>query len=276
MTIITNSTREESSFCSGETIVTNQSGVEWVRLFRDAWGLIFTAGGEGNVCLDNEAFTLKRGDIALMSPECIPSFRAGTNWSIVWFRFLLRPHMAEKMSSLKDAPPISIAHLPVPEYRRARHNLLEAHFLGFQRERGWYELAYMLLETVLVRFDNAIAADQNAADQRIVTAQKLLTAPGEPLSIDEVARRCGMSRAVLYQTFKQTVGVTPRHYREIHLFNRAKQLLVNTSWPIAEVARQISIEDPFYFSARFKHFTGQSPSDYRSRPGNPSSNNRLQ
>jgi len=43
----------------------------------------------------------------------------------------------------------------------------------------------------------------------------------------------------------------------------AEQLLDLTNRPIAEIAREVGWDDPLYFSQRFHHFAGVSPSRYR-------------
>jgi AraC family transcriptional regulator of arabinose operon len=48
---------------------------------------------------------------------------------------------------------------------------------------------------------------------------------------------------------------------------RAQDLLVSTGKRVAEIARLVGYTDPFYFSTRFRAFTGQSPRQYRRDPG---------
>ena len=46
---------------------------------------------------------------------------------------------------------------------------------------------------------------------------------------------------------------------------RARQLLDRTAAPVAEIAREVGYEDPFYFSRRFQRHHGMSPTQFRRR-----------
>ena len=98
----------------------------------------------------------------------------------------------------------------------------------------------------------------------LARAQRLLLqGPAESLSVDRAAALCGMSRTKFYAAFKRAAGVSPRAWREFQLLRRAQFLLQSTSLPVAEIARQLGMGDPFYFSTRFRRFCGQPPTEYR-------------
>ena len=69
----------------------------------------------------------------------------------------------------------------------------------------------------------------------------------------------------LYAKFRRETGISPRQYREYALLRRAARLLECSGLPIAEIAEQIGIPDPYYFSTRFRKFFGLSPRGYRRR-----------
>ena len=43
----------------------------------------------------------------------------------------------------------------------------------------------------------------------------------------------------------------------------ARYFLLNTSYPVAEIAKQIGYDNPLYFSSLFKKNMGVSPTEYR-------------
>jgi AraC family transcriptional regulator of arabinose operon len=91
--------------------------------------------------------------------------------------------------------------------------------------------------------------------------------PDRPLSLENIAEAANTSAAHLQRLFRKQVGLSPIRYHEQQRLQRAMQLLSVTSQTIAEVARSVGFEDPFYFSTRFKRFVGRSPSAYRSSVG---------
>jgi AraC family transcriptional regulator len=83
------------------------------------------------------------------------------------------------------------------------------------------------------------------------------------LSMDEIAEQCRMSRASFYNKFKAVTGISPRKYRELGNFRRARYLLTATTIPLTEIARQCGFEDYSYFSNRFMAVYGERPSTRR-------------
>lgn len=75
------------------------------------------------------------------------------------------------------------------------------------------------------------------------------------------------SYAYLCQLFKKYAGLTIGAYVQRLRMQRAKHLLVNSSLPVADIARQCGYEDPFYFSRAFKKVEGIGPSGYRASTG---------
>ena len=128
---------------------------------------------------------------------------------------------------------------------------------------GWYMLAATLLETALARGYRHIMDSESKIDESIQTAQELLLKNRN--SIDQIAQKCGMSRAALYSKFKQTTGCTPRQYREVAIMRQAVHLLENSTMSISQIAEQAGMHDALYFSTRFRKYYGMSPRQYRNR-----------
>ena len=60
------------------------------------------------------------------------------------------------------------------------------------------------------------------------------------------------------------VGESPYKFLLNIRMTEAKYLLTETSIQIADIAKNVGYDDPYYFSRIFKKYTGQSPSAYRS------------
>jgi len=66
----------------------------------------------------------------------------------------------------------------------------------------------------------------------------------------------------LSNTIKSATGHSPCFFFEERLMEISKSLLQNLNMPIAEVARTLTY-DPSNFTKFFKHFSGQTPKQYR-------------
>jgi AraC family transcriptional regulator of arabinose operon len=107
-------------------------------------------------------------------------------------------------------------------------------------------------------------ARSGPSDPRILRAMQTVCADlAAPHSVASLARTAGLSPSRFAHLFKTETGLTPQRYIEQQRIERAAQLLLRTPFPVAEIARQVGFDCPFYFSTRFSHHTGRSPRNHR-------------
>lgn len=83
------------------------------------------------------------------------------------------------------------------------------------------------------------------------------------VSVAELAAMVGMSASHLSALFRQaTGGGVLAHHTSVKMA-RARALLDSTDQPIGEIARQVGMHDPLYFSRQFSRVHGISPTRYR-------------
>ncbi|MDR1283844.1 MAG: AraC family transcriptional regulator [Opitutaceae bacterium] len=254
---------KDADFFSGHHIYTNRE-CRWEGNRPQDWSLILTLGGHGEISTKDGMVENITGALTLISPDHPHTFYTDANWIIRWVHFLMRPHMPSKINWPEPVRGIYQVHLGSTDLKACAAALEEATRLDCQRAKGWYPLAYNLTENVLLRGNNKDAEVESVADTKIIFAQKLLLeSPDNAANMDTIAKECGMSRSSFYAHFKQAVGISPREYREILLLRRAQMLLDNSHLTISEIAGQIGMPSIYYFSTRFKKFSGMSPSAYR-------------
>ncbi len=94
--------------------------------------------------------------------------------------------------------------------------------------------------------------------------------PAHRWTLQELARRAGMSRSTFALKFKQTVGESPMEYLTRWRMLLAGDRLTNSRDPISVIALSLGYESESAFSTAFKRVMGCSPRQY-SRGGNPAS-----
>lgn len=82
----------------------------------------------------------------------------------------------------------------------------------------------------------------------------------EDLPLGALADTLHVSAAYLSRTFKALQGESPSNYLMKLRLRRARDLLAQNQLTIAEVARSVGYQDPYYFSKLFKRHFGTAPS----------------
>jgi len=80
----------------------------------------------------------------------------------------------------------------------------------------------------------------------------------EPVSIDDLARRVGMSRAVFHRRFKQATTMSPIQFVKSMRLNNAAMKIAG-GMTVSEAAMDVGYVSPSQFSREFKRIYGQSP-----------------
>ena len=94
------------------------------------------------------------------------------------------------------------------------------------------------------------------------------------LSIDDLAGMMGVGRSIFYRKVRGITGYSPNEYLRIIRMKKAADLLAQSDTvTIAEVAREVGVNDPFYFSRCFKEQFGMSPTAYQKNKGKDAENN---
>ncbi len=85
----------------------------------------------------------------------------------------------------------------------------------------------------------------------------------ESIPLQSLAALIGRSPNYTLSLFKEAVGMTPLDYQHRLRMTAAKDLLVNTSMNVADIAEELGYYDAAYFYKSFVKGTGLAPSEYR-------------
>ncbi|GAB2465673.1 sensor histidine kinase [Hymenobacter qilianensis] len=91
------------------------------------------------------------------------------------------------------------------------------------------------------------------------------------LSVEDVARSLGISRVQLYRKVKALLGTGVTDFIQGIRLTKARQILLDDSLTIAEVAYQTGFSSPSYFSTAFKAKYQISPSEFKALHVTPQS-----
>lgn len=82
-------------------------------------------------------------------------------------------------------------------------------------------------------------------------------------TVIECGEELHLSAYYLSDLLKSETGKTTKEHIDLHLTNKAKNLLINSEKSISEIAYELGFDYPNHFSKLFKSKTGLSPSEFR-------------
>jgi len=88
----------------------------------------------------------------------------------------------------------------------------------------------------------------------------------EAISIDELAKQAGMSRAVFHRKFKEVTTYSPIQFIKLHRLNDASRLIASGT-TVGDAAYQVGYSSQSQFSRDFRRYFGQSPREWGTAQG---------
>lgn len=85
----------------------------------------------------------------------------------------------------------------------------------------------------------------------------------QPLTVNRLARRAGVSPFHFIRAFRAATGQTPHQYVRRRRVERACELLVTTPMSVTDICDATGFQSLGSFSSLFKRLTGETPAQYR-------------
>jgi AraC family transcriptional regulator len=83
------------------------------------------------------------------------------------------------------------------------------------------------------------------------------------VTLEALAQECGLSRSHFARAFKTTTGLPPHRWLLDRRVERARELLLHSALPIAEIADLCGFADQSHFTRVFTNALGVSPGEWR-------------
>ena len=93
--------------------------------------------------------------------------------------------------------------------------------------------------------------------------QILISRLDEPISLAELARACKLSPGHFARAFRQTTGQPPHRWLMVQRIEKAKQLLVDSTLSLAQIAQKCGFADQSHFTRIFAQLVQSSPGQWR-------------
>ena len=213
----------------------------------------------------------KPGDIVLYAPHEAQDYGTSPEagkWRLLWAHFLPKPHWQAWLSWPETEHGLKLLRLPTGEVRTEFHaamlRMIELYNRPIPIAR---DLALSVFEEALLWAQLAATRDKwITMDERVRRAVDYMAAQFcDPFQMEKLARHCGLSVSRLAHLFTEQTGLSPQRFLERHRMQVASRLLRMTDFTVTEVAAEVGYDDPFYFSNRFRRYSGKSPSQFRAQ-----------
>ena len=121
-----------------------------------------------------------------------------------------------------------------------------------------------ILLQLLSMFIHGASQKLIVTEERIKKVLRLIREQiNEPVKIENLAKKCYLSKDHFIRLFKKELGVTPTKYINQKKIERAQLQLITTDLSVQEIAYGLSFEDVSYFNRLFKQHANMTPKEYR-------------
>jgi AraC-like DNA-binding protein len=268
------------SFCAVRNIWHSHLGFELIFFLEGASGYEFenreTVDLNGGHFLVIPPRTVHRGTYAVRAPSTLCGLAFNTSQPTAWRNtsFTL-PDIRRLLAALRNA---SREVHPLGANLQWALRRLKEQLVGFPANphradaqaalRAW--VCAVLVEAV-PQLQVAPAPPNTIASAAIAFLQKHLR---EPISMTDLVRHLGYSRARVFEMFEAQTGHTPKDYLQRLRIEQAADLLRNTNQSMMEIVQATGFGSAQHFSVSFRQYTGVAPASYRAEYSLPETDPR--
>jgi AraC-like DNA-binding protein len=238
------------------------SGYRISRTRADFHLLLYTQSGTGRLTAPDSNHALTAGSLLIAPVQSTYSyFTDGESWDIVWFHLADAPRWENLRNSKTHVRPSIDVHRSIPMMAALVEESLGE---GLESVR----LADLLSEVILLHIERELDLERSThlrmMRRRLSDLWSSVNADLQrPWSVAELSSIAGMSPVHLNRTCHALGGTSTMRLVGFLRLDRARELLMNTDYPVGLVADMVGYRDAFAFSTAFRKRFGVAPSRYR-------------
>jgi len=231
---------------------------QWIQTI-DGQGALETADGRRLTAGKGEGMLLYPNEKHLYWAEREP-------WEVMWLTFD-GAYVGEMLRSLALSR-TEVVHVSSPERTllRCREALSGAQSADPLRSMHGSSIVYqLLLDLAAYGSLSELRSKQQHAEQLAPVLALLEERSAEPLTLDMLAQRLGVTPQHTCYLFQQTLGMRPFEYLKRVRLRKAKELLLQErELEVQQVAERVGYGHASYFIRLFKQQEGMTPAQFRS------------
>ena len=223
--------------------------------------ILFTIEGTSKISHNNNSINIKNNDFIAINLENSKNFEIETKNLTEAYLFQLKgPLLATLIESYELEYHFAYS---LETAKSLLHQILQA---AETKASGIHKQTALLLHEIFIDIHANEKQSNSLLPDHIHVAKRYMDKYlDSQLNMADIANHTGFSEGHLIRSFKKYLGYTPSQYLNKQRLKEAKDLLLQSSDSIAEIAKKLRYQDKFYFSTAFKKHFGLSPSYYRKR-----------
>ncbi len=251
--------------------------------WHDEMEIVYVETGEYEEFVDLERYHVKQGDILLINPCVLHSFRNIDNKrtffrSVIFSMSMLSSNNTDACSIKYFTPFLDNMYInPVVISSDAENydllyqsvrKLIDLYdkkedFFELEIKSELFRMFHILFKYFLIPEEHESTMKDNTTRNIKTILDYIAENYMNPITIEELAASVDLSKHYFMRFFKKYMGMTCIEYINDYRLNIATNLLLTTSMQITEVASSIGITNLSYFNRIFKKKYNMTPKEYR-------------
>lgn len=249
-------------FCAGSS----QGDCEVVHEMTHLLYLYFIVEGSGRLVTKRGSHEFQQGDIIYIFPgsHCTFSFQ-GQKQKWYWISMEIGNNVEFSRWNEKETDIVFLPGGITKKITAILSELEKKQGTGQDRPYGIMGILYTLMDEICKDSQSMEMQKLGGKDSRSVAiaAEYIAVNYYHKIDVDSICRYVNYSRYYFSRCFKEIQGMSIMEYINKVRLDRAIYLLNHTELTVIEVAKSVGFDDPYYFSKKFKTYTGVPPSRFK-------------
>lgn len=220
--------------------------------------LVFVIAGKGIITINDKDYPVKENDVIYFYPGLEHSLKTDPGDFMIFYG----THF-DLNNNMDKLPLPNISHIPAMMQMKRLLSMLDEVYTKKPYMHQWKQnilLQDILYEIFSVSRSNILPINVQRINQVI---HYIHENPYKKFSLSELTQIAGIKKTYFIRMFKEITKQTPMKYTMNLKLEHSKNMLINTSLPIKEIAVRCGFDDEFYYSRMFRSSFGISPKTFR-------------
>ncbi len=230
----------------------------------DHYIIHYLYGGKGTYRCDGRSFPIEKGDAFLIRPYQRVFYQADGKEPYQYYWVGFNGTEVEKLLDLCGYNKYNLIVHPDngDPLLDTLKQITSIHIITSTQEMRLISLLYNLFSLLTQSNEKQLNVSYSSYFHTAASYIRRYLA-SEDLSVQKIAGYIGIDRSHLYRVFYAACGQSVQSFILAMRVEKAKKLLMLTSYSISDIACNCGIPDPSYFSQLFKRIEGISPRAFR-------------